>query len=146
MTEETPATRPDPELVAEGDTNQLANDDTLMPYPGREEPLDQGYSPPERDMTGRWGETEWEQAHDEPMDRRLAAEEPEVWDPDAPRPDATRAGRIAADPDAEEDLGPGEGGSRTNSVYGSDVGIDGAAASAEEAAVHWTKDPGETTD
>lgn len=138
MTEETPATRPDPELDAEGDTNQLSNDDTLMPYPGREEPLDQGYSPPERDRTGRWGETQWEQEHDEPMDRRLAAEEPEVWEDGAPRPDSTRAGRLVADDDAEPTE---EGGARDNSTYGEDVGIDGAAASAEEAAVHWTEEP-----
>jgi hypothetical protein len=138
MTEETPATRPDPETAAEGDTNQLANDDTLEPGPGRHEPLDTGYSPPERPRSNHWGETAWEESAGEPMDLRLAQEEPDVWDQDPlTHPDTTRAGRIVADDDAD----PNADGARDNDVYGQDVGIDGAAASAEEAAVHWVEEP-----
>ena len=138
MTEETPGTRPDPELGAEGDTNQLSNDDTLLPGPGREEPLDQGYSPLERPRSNHWGETAWEESAGEPMDRRLSQEEPEVWEQDPlARPDTTRAGRLVADQDAD----PNADGSRNNDVYGEDAGIDGAGASAEEAAVHWVEEP-----
>ncbi len=135
MTEETPATRPDPELTAEGDTNQLTNDDS-MESRGGGEALDEGYSPPERDRSNHWGETQWEESAGEPMDLRLAEEEPEVWEEQRPS-DATRAGRLVADPDAD----PNADGTRDNDVYGDDAGIDGAGASAEEAAVHWTEEP-----
>jgi hypothetical protein len=72
------------------------------------------------------------------MDLRLAQEEPDVWDQDPlTHPDTTRAGRLVADDDAD----PNADGARDNDVYGQDVGIDGAAASAEEAAVHWVEEP-----
>jgi hypothetical protein len=64
------------------------------------------------------------QAAGETLDERLAREVPEEVSVDV-----DRAGRLA-DP---EQLGAME---RTDSVEGQDVGIDGGAASAEEAAVH----------
>ena len=64
------------------------------------------------------------QREDETLDERLAREVPE----EVPV-DVDRAGRLA-DP---EQLGAME---RTDAIEGQDVGIDGGAASAEEAAVH----------
>ena len=127
----TPATSPDPESGAEGDTDQLTEDDTLLDR-GVDDLLDEGYSPPEHRSSHRL-ETELEQEQGESLDERLAAEEPEVWQTD-PGPDSgasepDRAGRLtAADPDAS--------GEPTASTMATDVGFAGGAASAEEAAMH----------
>ncbi len=138
MSEDTPGTTPDPETAVEGDGNQLPAEDTLLDR-GDYDPLDEGVSPPERDRNNHWGETPWEQAHDEPLDRRLAAEEPDWWEDDRrPPADTTRAGRLVEDDDADPDV---EGRARDNDIYGSDAGVDGAGASAEEAAVHWVAEP-----
>ncbi|MEU2201974.1 DUF5709 domain-containing protein [Isoptericola sp. NPDC019482] len=137
MTQETPGTSPDPETGAEGDEDQLPQEDTLLD-PELDDVLDEGYSPLERSRSNHWGETAWEESAGEPLDRRLAEEQPDVWERDPlDRPDTTRAGRLAEDPFAD----PGEDGDRENDVYGEDAGIDGAGASAEEAAVHWVEEP-----
>jgi Family of unknown function (DUF5709) len=120
--------------------------DTLDGDPG-DDPLDQGIAPPDRWSAGeRFGTTAGEEQEGESLDGLLAEEEPEedpyadddedddgedrraddLWGDD--EPDA-RSGRLVADdegahPDDEEDL------------VAHDVGIDGGAASAEEAAVH----------
>src|SRR5665648_137101 len=127
----TPATSPDPESGAEGDTDQLTEDDTLLDR-GVDDLLDEGYSPPEH-RSGHRLETELEQERGESLDERLAEEEPEVWEtdpgPDAGASDPDRAGRLtAADPDAS--------GESTVSTMANDVGFAGGAASAEEAAIH----------
>jgi hypothetical protein len=132
---DTPGTSPDPETGAEGDSDQLSGADTLFDR-GDYDPLDEGYSPPERARGNHWGETEWEQAHHEPLDSRLAAEEPEVWEVETAA-DTTRAGRLVSDFDAD----PDQDGNRENDVYALDEGIDGAGASAEEAAMHWIEQP-----
>ncbi|MCK0117957.1 hypothetical protein BCE75_10584 [Isoptericola sp. CG 20/1183] len=137
MTEDTPGTRSDPELAAEGDGNQLSTEDTLLDR-GTQDALDEGYSPPERPRRNHWGETSWEETHGEPLDQRLAEEEPDVWERDPlDRPDTARAGRLVEDDDAD----PNADGARDNDVYGTDAGIDGAGATAEEAAVHWVEEP-----
>ncbi len=129
----TPATTPDPETTAEGDTDQLEYEDTLLDR-GVESLLDEGFSPPER-PPGHRLRTHLDQALGERMDDKLEAEEPEVWETD-PGPDAgarepDRAGRLAAaDPDAD--------GLPSADTMAVDVGIAGGAASAEEAAVHVT--------
>jgi hypothetical protein len=93
--------------------------------------LDEGYSPPDK-----WTEPKY----DETLDELLAEEEPDpamqLDDPDAPDEQAgddevgdQRAGRLVA-PDE------GSGEDVDKDLIGSEVGIDGAAASAEEAAVH----------
>jgi Family of unknown function (DUF5709) len=102
---------------------------------GVDDPLDEGYSPPERySPLIREGEHET-------LDERLADEVPEP-DPYAPQDEEVlddgevgeqRAGRLVEPnggigPDVEPDL------------VGMDVGIDGGAASAEEAAVHIVPD------
>ena len=136
--------------------------DTLIGAPG-DDPLDRGVAPPERWSAGiRYGVTAGEQAEGESLDQLLAEEEPddaleltedeladddedaEALDEDEADDDAgdedvdglllddgpdPRAGRLVAEdegahPDEEEDL------------VASDVGIDGGAATAEEAAMH----------
>ena len=111
--------------------------------------MDRGYSPPEKYSAAQgYGNTAWEQAHDRPLEDRLAEEEPEP-DPVAEAErlasaddgmshesdtigsevGGVRAGRLV-DPDA------GLGEDTEKDLVADDVGIDGAAASAEEAAMH----------
>lgn len=103
------------------------------------EPLDEGYSPPERWSPGQgFGNTPAEEERGETLDQRLAQEIPEP-DPYERAADDTedvggevgtrRAGRLV-----DEDQGFGE--DTEKDLVGEDVGIDGGAASAEEAAVH----------
>jgi len=113
--------------------------DSLVSDRGLTEPLDEGYSPPEKWSVGEgYGNTPLEEELGETLDQRLAQEEPE---PDPYEEAATetedvggevgteRAGRLV---DEDEGLGPDE----EKDLVGDDVGIDGAGASAEEAAVH----------
>jgi len=132
--------------------------DTLFGAPG-DDPLDRGVVPPERWSAGvRYGDTAAEQSEGESLDQLLAEEEPDdtleltedeleddeeepedIEDFDAGDEDVDglllddgpnpRAGRLVAEdegahPDEEEDL------------VARDVGIDGGAATAEEAAMH----------
>ena len=127
----TPATSPDPETVAEGDTDQLEPDDTLLDR-GVDSILDEGVVTAERPPGNRL-ETHLDQILGESMEDKLAQEEPEVWETD-PGPDAgagepDRAGRLTADvPDAM--------GLPTADTMAVDAGIAGGAATAEEAAMH----------
>jgi hypothetical protein len=101
-----------------------------------DETLDSGYSPPESYRGEGFGTTADEALQGESLDERLRQEEPEA-DPYAePGEDlddgevgTERAGRLV-DPDE------GFGEDTEKDLVGEDVGIDGAAASAEEAAVH----------
>lgn len=112
---------------------------------GVDDILDEGYSPPENYSTlVREGEHET-------LDERLAEEIPE---PD-PYADETEENNLTVR-DEEENLDDGEVGAERagrlvdpnegigldldKDMIGSDVGIDGAAASAEEAAVHIVPD------
>ena len=105
--------------------------------------LDRGYSPPEKYSAGQgYGNTPWEEEHRESIDQRIDQEEP---DPDPYAEDGDddflddgevgdrRAGRLV---DLDEGLGEDE----EKDLVGDDVGIDGAGASAEEAAVHIVED------
>jgi hypothetical protein len=120
-----------PEDTDLGDAIQLDTAETLIGDPNSD-PLDAGYIPPDRPFAvDRWGTTAEEMREGEPLDMRLAAEEPEDFpvDPFGRRIDADRAGRLVEDDEgAHED--------RTAEMAATDVGIDGGAASAEEAAVH----------
>ncbi|MFJ2263779.1 DUF5709 domain-containing protein [Streptomyces sp. NPDC087844] len=107
--------------------------------------LDEGYSPPEKPLgVTKSGTTAAEQQEGESLDERLRQEVPdeeapagdgigdlpygegEVTDPEA---GDERAGRLVApDEGAHEDM--------TKEAVASDIGIDGGAAGAEEAAVH----------
>lgn len=149
-----------PESADLTDYEVLDASDTLDADPG-DDPLDRGVAPPQHWSAGmRYGTTEFEQEQGESLDQHLAEEEPDVGDSsyeqdadsrlarlareragdedsgeelldgvlftDAPEP---RAGRLVAEdegvhPDTEADL------------VARDAGIDGGAATAEEAAVH----------
>ncbi|HOA88121.1 MAG TPA: DUF5709 domain-containing protein [Propioniciclava tarda] len=110
---------------------QLQPDDTLIDR-GVDDVLDEGYTTPENwsPLQG-YGNTPAEMRQRETIDMRTAQEEPEVvratgpWNPDGESREVggRRAGRIV---DARV------GGE----AFGMDVGIDGGAASAEEAAMH----------
>jgi hypothetical protein len=98
--------------------------------------LDEGFSPPEKwSPAQKFGNTAEEMRAGETLDQRLAQEEPDI-EPDL-ESDALddgevgdrRAGRLV-DPDA------GIGLDTEKDLVGYDVGIDGAGAGAEEAAVH----------
>ena len=135
--------------------------DSLTDARGLPEPLDEGYSPPEKWSAGQgWGNTPLEEQLGETLDQRLEQEVPEpdpyeqaasedldhLIEPDVPEnvddleepvpldgAGHERAGRLVdpaqgTAPDQEKDL------------VASDVGVDGAAASAEEAAVHVVED------
>jgi hypothetical protein len=102
---------------------------------GVDDALDEGYSPPERySQLIRAGEHET-------LDQRLAEEEPDAdpyAEPDEENLDdgevgGVRAGRLV---DPNEGIGPDV----DKDMIGDDVGIDGAAASAEEAAMHIVPD------
>ncbi len=108
-----------------------------------EDELDRGYSPPEHYSAGQgYGNTPWEEEHRESIDQRIGQEIPDP-DPYAETADDDilddgevgdrRAGRLV-DPDQ------GFGEDTEKDLVGEDVGIDGAAASAEEAAVHIVED------
>src|ERR1700690_833624 len=129
--------------------------DTLAGAPG-DDPLDRGVAPPQRWSAGmRFGTTDTETAAGESLDQLLAEEEPDTAaDPDDEEEDLDgdedaadedvdglllddgpdpRAGRLVAEdegshPDREADL------------VARDAGIDGAAATAEEAAMHVVED------
>ena len=104
--------------------------------------LDRGYSPPEKYSAGQgYGNTPWEEQHRETIDQRIVQEEPdpdpyaEVVDdfPEDGEVGDRRAGRLV-------DVNQGIGEDVEKDLVGEDVGIDGAAASAEEAAVHIVED------
>jgi len=116
--------------------DQLQPEDTLDDR-GVEDVLDEGYSPPEREPDHlrhpEGGES---------LEVRLGEEEPEVWARVEEEADAyildgdvggevggRRSGRLMApDQGSHEDV--------DSELYAEDEGIDGAGASAEEAAVH----------
>jgi Family of unknown function (DUF5709) len=129
------------------DDGTLDASDTLDGDPG-DDPLDQGIVPPDRWSAGEgFGTTLAEERAGESLDQLLAEEEPDTdpyADADLP-PDGSlaeeepRSGRLVAEdegahPDTEPDL------------VARDVGIDGGAASAEEAAVHVQDDTDESPD
>jgi hypothetical protein len=114
------------------DETQLQPEDTLDDR-GVDDVLDEGWSPPEREPAHlRHGMTREEQRAGETLDERLAEEEPDI-DPYADDNDYgtadPRAGRLVA-PDG------GFGEDDEKDEVAEDIGIDGAGASAEEAAVH----------
>ena len=134
------------------DEDQLQPGDTLDDG-DLEDVLDRGYSPPDRAPKGYDDyPTEAERRQGESLDEKLAEEEPDI-DPYAEVDEVEdhedenaldeqlgldeadeRTGRLVA-PDA----GLGEDVDKQEVAL--DVGIDGAGASAEEAAMHITREP-----
>src|SRR5665647_3931723 len=81
---------------SEYDSDQLPLEDTLLDR-GVGDVLDEGYSPPERPRHNHWGETAREEELGEPLDFRLAEEEPEPWAaPEHGARQMDRAGRLLA--------------------------------------------------
>jgi Family of unknown function (DUF5709) len=116
--------------------------DSLVDDRGLPEPLDEGYSPPEKwSVAEGYGNTPLEEELGETLDQRLAQEEPEpdpyaeedVEDLDDGEVGDARAGRLVA-----PDEGTGE--DEDSEMFAEDAGIDGAGASAEEAAMHVVND------
>jgi hypothetical protein len=124
--------------------------DSLTDARGLDEPLDEGYSPPEKWSAAEgWGNTPLEEELGTTIDDRVETEVPE--------PDPYEQAEAEAEPHDEDDdwiadeqaepvgqeragrlVDPDEGvrEDTEKDLVGEDVGIDGAGASAEEAAVH----------
>ena len=126
----------DDEDQPQGDGDSMSDDRGLT------EPLDEGYSPPEKWSVGQgYGNTPLEEELGETLDQRIAQEEPEpdpyaeedVEDLDDGEVGNARAGRLVA-----PDEGAGE--DEDSEMFADDAGIDGAGASAEEAAMHVVND------
>jgi hypothetical protein len=132
------------------DTGLLDAEDTLE-YDGVDDPLDRGWSPPERPLAVEHvGVTAAERHRGETLDQRLAEETSDLAPPDGDglgdsqgtdgelldnEVGNSRSGRLVApDEGAHED--------EEGALVAMDVGIDGAAASAEEAAVHLVDEDG----
>jgi hypothetical protein len=130
--------------------------DTLDGPPG-DDPLDRGVIPPERwSAAMRYGSTAPEQEAGESLDQQLAEEEPDVVpDVDDERPEDIAGDEDAADEDIDGlllDDGPDPRAGRLiaddegtypgaeGDLVAQDAGIDGGAATAEEAAVHVVED------
>ncbi|WP_409473742.1 DUF5709 domain-containing protein [Streptomyces sp. HC307] len=134
--------QPDGSEIQE-DSGLLDAEDTLE-NDGVSDPLDRGWSPPERPWAvERADVTAAERQRGETLDQRLGEELPDPAVPDGDgigdrdtdgelldnEVGAVRSGRLVApDEGAHED--------EESALIASDVGIDGAAASAEEAAMH----------
>lgn len=119
--------------------DQIQEEDSLLDR-GTEDILDEGYSPPERySAAEKFGNTAEEQLEGETLDQRLAQEEPEQQvELDDDVLDDGEVGDVRAGRLVDPDQGIGE--DVDAELIGSDVGIDGAGASAEEAAVHIVSD------
>ncbi|WP_240755764.1 DUF5709 domain-containing protein [Nocardioides iriomotensis] len=141
---ESPGGMPDPDAAETyhdasiDDEDQLQFEDSLVDR-GVDDALDEGYSPPERWSAGEgYGNTPAEEREGESLEQRIAQEEPEPDPYEAAAAEdehvggevgTERAGRLVAE---DEGLGPDE----EKDMVAEDIGIDGAGASAEEAAVH----------
>jgi hypothetical protein len=113
------------------DDGVLQPEDSLETDDLSADPLDTGISPPERHPNSeRFGVTGAEARQGETLDQRLAQEEPDI-PPVAPESEqAPRAGRLVS---ADEGAHPVEAEPRQ---FAREAGVDGGAASAEEAAMH----------
>jgi len=143
------------------DEDQLQPEDTLVDG-DLDDVLDRGYSPSDSPRGSRaFGTTPYEQSLDETIDQRILQEEPDPGsaygrpenesgldaeedrvggdDPDSIDAEddwlgdnevgGERAGRLVADDEGAHD-------DQEKQAWASDVGVDGAGASAEEAAMH----------
>ncbi len=115
----------DHDVISEGDAGS-----------GQDDWLDTGYNPPDREPRVHVP-TQDEEERGESLDTLLAAEEPEVWvedennlfDESGNEVGGDRSGRLV-------DAGSDGIVDTESDLVAEDVGIDGAAASSEEAAMH----------
>lgn len=118
-----------PEAPDLGASVQLENDEYLGGPAGDRDALDAGYVPPDRPYAlDADGVTAREMRERETLDERLRREQGDE------EIDADRTGRLVME-------GEGAALETSDALDAVDVGIDGGAASAEEAAVHETDDP-----
>ncbi|MFE5587877.1 DUF5709 domain-containing protein [Kitasatospora sp. NPDC056531] len=136
--------QPTGNMEEQGDAAPLDLEDTLDER-GYDDLLDECYSSPEKPLgVDRVGVTAAEQRDGETLDQRIAQEEPDITpvegdgtsdlsggegEPIDPQAGSRQAGRLVAP----------EEGARPDTEKGpvaSDIGVDGGAVSAEEAAVH----------
>ena len=121
--------------------------DSLVDDRGLAEPLDEGYSPPEKwSVAQKFGNTPLEEAMGETLDQRVEQEipEPDPFEEAEATPVSVIEGELedevteVGDERAGRLVAPDEGVHTDTEpkAYADDVGIDGAAAGAEEAAVH----------
>jgi hypothetical protein len=154
----------DPDDYDHFDDEGLPNEsDTLEGNPG-DDPLDTGIIPADRWSAGmKFGSTRAEEEQGESLDQLLAEEEPDIWaaDDEADEDEDEAAEGDDEDDDdlADEDVDglllddgpdpragrlvqPDEGAHTATEadLVASDVGIDGGAAGAEEAAMHVVDD------
>ncbi|MFX4293525.1 DUF5709 domain-containing protein [Streptomyces bohaiensis] len=137
----------------QSDDGSLPSDDqpdmeNTLDERGADDRMAEGYSPPERPLgVERFGTTAAEEQEGETLDQRLAQEVPDV---DPPAGDGIGDLRDGEGEPQERELGAERAGrlaevtdttGRDTDVLAEDVGIDGGAASAEEAAVHLTDEP-----
>jgi len=134
------------------DEDQLQPEDTLADG-DLEDVLDRGYSPPDRAPKGYDDyPTEAERLQGESLDEKLAEEEPDIDpyaedDDDSDHEDENALDEQLGLDQADERTGrlvqpdSGLGEDIDKQEIASDVGIDGAGASAEEAAMHVTREP-----
>jgi hypothetical protein len=159
----------DLEVFSVDDEDQLQPGDTLIDR-GIDDILDEGYSPPDKARGAyAYGTTAYEQSQYETIDQRVLQEEPDPFSAyGAPEDESGEQGRakerlgggdpdsIYADVDYEGQAGRRRSGrlvaadeddhAYENDVFAGDVGIDGGAASAEEAAMHILDDGDEDLD
>jgi len=119
----------------EDDSGLLEPEDTLDDR-GVDDVLDEGWSPPDRPWASTgWGTTAREEAGDEPLAGRLARELPDGvrWDGDGLGDASDTDGELL-----DDEVGDLRAGRLVAGDPGAalDAGIDGGAASAEEAAMH----------
>ena len=119
----------------DGVAEQLSVEDSLLDT-RIDDVLDEGYSPPDREPSVHVP-TESEEERGESLDELLSAETPDVWaqdgdnifDESGEEVGGTRAGRLVG-------IGTDGYSDTEKDLLAGDVGIDGAGASAEEAAMH----------
>ena len=113
--------------------------DSLSDSRGLAEPLDEGYSPPEKWSAAMgYGNTPLEEQLGETLDQRVAQEIPEPDPYVAAETETENVGGEVGEQRAGRLVDPDEGvrEDREATLVADDVGVDGAAAGAEEAAVH----------
>ncbi|WP_299531974.1 DUF5709 domain-containing protein [uncultured Streptomyces sp.] len=138
-----------PQEPEASDPADLLDIEDTLDASGLDDVLDEGYSPPERPWgVDDLGTTAAEQHAGESLETRLTRE---LADPAAPRGDG-RGDLPGGDGELwDDEVGTDRAGRLTQQADGSvpytltaqDVGIDGAAASGEEAAMHVIADGGD---
>ena len=128
--------------IDEGDDDvfeQLDASDTLE-YGRPADPLDEGYTAPEKPWAANdWGTTAEEERTGESLSARLARELPDISydeDDDGLGDDEDTDGELLDDEVGDLRAGRLLGVDGDDELVATDVGVDGAGASAEEAAVN----------